>query len=590
VPDDTRGGGRRRPGKRAASKSPARARRTKVPDTAAVGRLKRKLEAARRLLARREHLFEELSIHREELQAQNDALLRAERDLWATRDRLSDLFERAPLPYLTLNAAAVIAQANQEAARLLTRHQQEVVGRPFASFVAASDRPRFRQHIAGCRRQRGTLVVRLNLSLPDGLMPVNLSSTLTNDDWIYTAVVDLRDREQAEQERHALTVKAEAARAASEAKDQFLATLSHELRTPLTPVVAAMSAIERICGELKVPTGNLFAVIRRNIGFEVHLIDDLLDVTRLTHGKMTLELRAVDVHTVVNEAVDQLRGDAEQKTVQIQLRLSASRALVRGDADRLRQVFANLLRNAIKFTPNGGEIVVLSQNQGEDVVVAVRDTGPGLAEEERERIFDRFVQGSAARPREGLGLGLPIAHGIVTAHGGKIGVSSPGPGLGSTFEVRLQYMTGDREPIARPRAPRATKPVRPPTAGKARILFVEDHEDTARMMANVLEKSGYQVTVAGSVSSALAHLDEAIDVIVSDIGLPDGSGLDVMRQALSRRGPLPGIALSGYGTREDIRRSHAAGFKQHLVKPVDVAELLQAIEEVRGPRRAVNGN
>jgi PAS domain S-box-containing protein len=554
-----------------------------------VALLKKRLAGARRQLARRDDLFDQLSVHREELQAQNDALVRAERELWTARDQLADLFERAPIPYLTLNAAAVIAQVNRAGCVLLGDEADRLVNKPFASFVAKEDRPQFRQHIVTCRRQGGTAVTRITLALPAGPVRVNLSSTTTNQDWIYTAVIDLSDREHAEEVRRALTIKAEAAHAASEAKDNFLAILSHELRTPLTPVLAAVSALERLCGLAKVDTRDLFATIRRNIGYEVRLIDDLLDVTRLTHGKLTLELRALDLHVVVGEALAQLKSEADAKGVRLVTALAARQSQVRGDADRLRQVFANLLRNAIKFTARDGEIAVVSHDDDGQISVAVRDNGAGLAADERERIFERFVQGANTRPRDGLGLGLPIVQGIVTAHGGEVRVFSEGPGKGSTFEVRLRVLVKRARPDARPRRAPASATIGAPGAQvphDTRILFVEDHPDTARMMTQVLEQAGYQVTVADSVSSALAHAQEPLDLLVSDIGLPDGSGLDLMRQLLSRRAPLPGIALSGYGTREDIRRSRAAGFQRHLVKPIDVPDLLRAVEELRAGRGA----
>jgi hypothetical protein len=550
-----------------------------------VDRLKKRLAGARKLLARRDDLLDELSVHREELQAQNDALLRAERELWAARDRLADLFDRAPIPYLTLNAAAVIAQVNREASAFLGQDAYKLVNKPFASFVARDDRPQFRQHIVTCRRQARTSVVRLTLTLRGGLVPVSLSSTTTNDDWIYTALIDLRDREHAEEERRELTIKAEAARAASEAKDHFLAILSHELRTPLTPVLAAVSGLERLCAGMKIDGHDLFAIIRRNIGYEVRLIDDLLDVTRLTHGKLTLEVHPLDIHGVIGDALDQVKSEAEAKGLRLVTALAAKQNHVRGDADRLRQVFANLLRNAIKFTPRDGEIAVVSHDHDGEISVAVRDTGAGLAADERERIFEHFVQGANTRPRDGLGLGLPIAHGIVAAHGGEIRVFSDGPGKGSTFEVRLRALVRRARPGSRPQAAAAPLvAVAPAHHRDTRILFVEDHPDTARMMTQVLEQAGYQVMVADSVSGALAYADQPMDLLVSDIGLPDGSGLDLMRELLSRRAPLPGIALSGYGTREDISRSRAAGFLRHLVKPIDVPELLRAVEELRAGR------
>ena len=574
---------RSRSGGAASPEAPRKKRVRALTGTALVADLRRRLKVADALLTRSEHLVGELSTHREELQAQNEALARAEHDLWAVRDRLTDLFEQAPIPYLTLNGAAVIAACNGEAARFVGRRPDAMVGTPFARFVVQGDRPRFRQHIAACRRVRQASHVHVTLAIPAGQVPVSLSSILTNDDWIYTAVIDLRERAQAQRERQELIVRAEASRAASDAKDQFLAALSHELRTPLTPVLAAVSALEHTCASAGVKTDDLFRVVRRNLSYEVRLIDDLLDVTRLTHGKLTLDIQPVDLHRVVHEGLDLVRVDAEKKGVHLRTQLDAARAIVRGDADRLLQVFANLLGNAIKFTPGGGEVAVLSRNQRGSVHVAVRDNGVGLDPADTQRIFDRFVQGMNSHPREGLGLGLPIAHGIVTAHGGELAVSSPGPGRGTTFEVRLRC--AEHASVSAPA--KATAPATPAThVGSARILFVEDHEDTARLMTEVLEQAGHHVTAATSVGGAMAHADAPMDLVVSDIGLPDGSGLDLMRMLVARRGRLPGIALSGYGTREDISRSRSAGFDRHLVKPVDVTVLLQAIDDLHPLRAA----
>jgi signal transduction histidine kinase/ActR/RegA family two-component response regulator len=443
----------------------------------------------------------------------------------------------------------------------------------------------------------------VSLTIPGGLAPVELSSTMSNDGAIYTAIADLRSRRRAAAVQRELAVEAEAARVANQAKDQFLAILSHELRTPLTPVVAAVASLEETCRRQGVNAAETFAMIRRNLAFERRLIDDLLDVTRLTHGKLALKMETVDLEPLVREAATELSADARRKqlSVALDLRAAAGRP-VQGDPDRLRQVFANLLRNAIKFTPVGGRLRVTMRSDRDKIRVAVRDTGIGFQPEEHERIFERFTQGAGAPPREGLGLGLAIARGIVREHEGTLEAQSRGVGKGACFTVTLRAAVPRNHAAAtstkqerRTGAQAATKrPDRRSVAGTAgtaranpalrpRILFVEDHADTAQVMASILENNGYQVRVAGSIAAALSLATDPFDVLVSDIGLPDGSGVDLMRE-LRGRGAFPAIALSGYGGAQDVKRSRASGFRRHLIKPIDPDELLDALREI-APRR-----
>jgi signal transduction histidine kinase/CheY-like chemotaxis protein len=391
----------------------------------------------------------------------------------------------------------------------------------------------------------------------------------------------LSDRLDAERSENA--VRIETARAASEAKDDFLAMLSHELRAPLTPVVVGLGILERACREAGVGSADLFALLHRNLRHEVRLIDDLLDMTALARGKLALVRRPIDLSIVLEDALEQVGVDADDKGVRLVLDLGDEAQWVDGDPDRLVQVFANLLRNAVKFSPEGTTVSMGAERQGDDVVVRVRDAGPGVAPADRERIFARFVQGRGGRPG-GLGLGLAIARDIVTAHGGKIDVRSGRGRKGAVFEVRLARAAAlETVELGAPVA--VSAPAHPAASEGKRILLVEDHVDTGRIVASMLRQAGHEVTLAGSVAAALAHADERVDIVVSDMGLPDGSGLDLMRRLCAER-PLAGIALSGYGTDEDVRRSHEAGFQQHLVKPIDVPRLLRAIDELTGPRQA----
>jgi signal transduction histidine kinase len=389
-------------------------------------------------------------------------------------------------------------------------------------------------------------------------------------------VRDLLAREQAARAQ---------AEAASKAKDHFLATLSHELRTPLNPVLMTVSAMQTD-PDLPPRIREDVDLVRRNVELESKLIDDLLDLTRISRGKLELSPEAVDLHAVLGHAVETCcEEDARRKRLAVGTDLGAARRFVWGDSARLSQVFWNLLKNAVKFTPEGGSISLVTRDDpdGGAIVVTVRDTGIGIEPEAAARIFDAFEQESRGITRRfgGLGLGLAICKALVDLHGGTLTVHSEGKGRGSTFTVRLATI---REPAARPQ--RARQPVgRPGMNGDGRavgVLLVEDHEMTARVMSRLLRQAGYHVTVAADVLTAKRMTDERrFDVVISDLGLPDGTGLDVMKHLRARQG-IPAIAVSGYGMEEDVRQTRDAGFSEHLVKPIDLPKLQAAIARVMG--------
>jgi two-component system CheB/CheR fusion protein len=406
-------------------------------------------------------------------------------------------------------------------------------------------------------------------------------------------VDDITERKRTEEElRRAM----EAAEAANRAKDQFLATLSHELRTPLTPVLALASSLQDD-PELPPRARDALATIRRNIDLEARLIDDLLDLTRISRGKLELHREVADVRGIVEHALRVCCGD-ELDTGRVHVDLGGGELRVWADAPRLTQVFWNLFKNAIKFTAEG-EVRVRSRKEeradgGEELVVEVADTGIGIEPELLPRIFNAFEQADRRITRRfgGLGLGLALSKTIVELHGGSLTAASDGPGQGATFTVRLPLLA-PREEALPESAPAVaalddTASVRAATAQRARteglhLLLVEDHADTADAMAELLRMSGHRVTVARSMGLALAAAEKVagedeIDLVVSDLGLPDGSGLDLMRE-LSRRYGLRGVALSGYGMEEDVRRSHEAGFQSHLTKPVTLQALRDAIRD-----------
>jgi two-component system CheB/CheR fusion protein len=371
-------------------------------------------------------------------------------------------------------------------------------------------------------------------------------------------------------------------RAANDAKDQFLATLSHELRTPLTPVLAIVAGLQE--DERARGLRRELDVIRRNVELEARLIDDLLDLTRITRGKLELSFGPTDARQVLMHALQTCARDLASKKLQLSTVLAADDHAVSADGPRLTQVFWNLMRNAVKFTPEGGAVRVRSWNQNGWLAVEISDNGIGIGPDTLPRIFDAFEQGqrSITRRYGGLGLGLAISKAILELHGGTIAAASEGRDRGAAFTVRLPLRSGPERPVSalRERVAWWGDGERAASVSGLRILLVEDHEDTADAMADLLDVRGYRVTVARTLAEARAAAAAAeFDLLVSDLGLPDGSGHELMRELSARYG-LRGIALSGYGMPEDLRKSRQAGFERHLTKPVTPQALEAAIREV----------
>jgi CheY-like chemotaxis protein len=300
------------------------------------------------------------------------------------------------------------------------------------------------------------------------------------------------------------------------------------------------------------------------------LIDDLLDVTRIAHDKLHLTLAPVPVDGVLRSAVEMCEADLTKRNIRLDVEFLAGDAYVLGDALRLRQIFWNLLRNAIQHTPNGGRVGIRTEvRDGHSLRCSVRDSGPGIEPEELDRLFEPFQQ-SKKEPGSGLGLGLAICRGLVEAHGGTIHVESDGADNGAIFHVELPSCPAPRS------LPRGEL-VKPARHEPLRVLVVEDHADTAEAMKLVLTRLGYRVRIGHSLAEGRTLALEPFDVLISDVQLPDGSGLDLMRE-LSAEHPVKGIAMSGFGTDTDVRRSREAGFHTHLVKPVDVHRVAEAID------------
>ncbi len=364
-------------------------------------------------------------------------------------------------------------------------------------------------------------------------------------------------------------------RHANAAKDHFMAVLSHELRTPLNPVLMTVTDLER---DDTVPAHvrEQMTVVRRNVELEARLIDDLLDSTRIANGKLQLQRTVVDARELLRRAIAIVEGDARTQGVSLSVSTCEAPAPVDGDPARLQQVFWNVVKNAVKFTPSGGSVRVACEITDRGTIrVSVTDTGVGIAPEDAAKIFNAFEQGDTgiAHRFGGLGLGLAISKALVTMHDGTLTAHSEGRDRGATFTVEL--------PLTREARTHTTEAPAPHVEHRAlRLLIAEDHEATSAIMGRLLKRRGYSVTLASTVKLALEILEHTpIDLLVSDLGLPDGTGGELMEKIREKRN-LPGIALSGYGTDSDVGRSRAAGFSLHLTKPVDIERLDLAIQSL----------
>ncbi len=425
---------------------------------------------------------------------------------------------------------------------------------------------------------------------PPGMAPSSVRELARLGEALERSGQLLRERER---ERDANLAAAESARAeavaATQAKDTFLAMLGHELRNPLAPIVTSMELLRRR-GLAGTPEHE---VISRQLRHVVRLVDDLLDVARISRGQMSLHREPLQLSSAIARAVESVAPLLEQRQHALELDVPASGLWVLGDADRLTQVVANLLTNAAKYTSPGGLIQVRAHARDGGIALVVADNGPGLPPDLVPRIFEPFVQGPRTLDRSegGLGIGLALVRSLVEAHGGRVEPHSDGPGLGSTFTVWLPEHTRAEAPSSE-HARREPTPL-PVTAvpePPLRVLVVDDNVDAADGLADLLSMVGYEVVVAHDCTGALKRAEESRPhVAILDIGLPDVDGYGVavrLRERLGERSPVL-AALTGYSQDGDRQRSQAAGFRQHFVKPVDIEELLAFLAAQRPASREV---
>jgi PAS domain S-box-containing protein len=507
-----------------------------------------------------------------------------------TSDDAFRLYDFAPAMYVLLSAAGLINDINETGCQMLGRPRQKLLGMPLRMWMADESRSDFLEHLRRCRTGEDVVESEMAMRAADG---GTIRARFYSKRCVYqrhhvfaTVVADLteyvvleRARKAAEHQRDRAERERELARAGEAAKDRLIAMVSHELRNPLSPAMVAAD-IMASWAELPARARQLAAVIKRSVELEARLIDDLLDFARGSRDKLNLRRRSLDVHQVLLDAVNGCSTAADAKRIAITLDLGASTHASEADEGRLRQVFANILNNAIKFSPPGTAILVRTSNNGENAInVAIHDQGPGMDVETLSRLFKPFQQDQPGIRGGGLGLGLTISHQIIAAHGGRLRANSSGAGLGSTFEVELATCKPPQTAAApvRHRTTPGANGQSTDRAARRRVLIVEDHQDNGALMSIFLTQHGYEVSLARTLRDGLKQLDRQWDVVLTDIGLSDGSGLDIARRARKLPTPPRMIALSGYGTTADITASYQAGFDEHLVKPVNLEELLAAM-------------
>lgn len=487
---------------------------------------------------------------------------------------------------ITISSDGKLLYANSFFADLIGCVPSEVIGRPLIEFVA----PDYRYTCRSLLEQGLAHSIKGTLRLLRGVerIPVQLTLSPLNRRESPTCcgvVFDLREREQAD----AATAARDAAEQANAAKDKFLAVLSHELRSPLNAVLGWAQILGR-SSTLDDASRRAVQAIERNARVQAQLIADLLDISRIVMHKLHLEMEVTDLKAIVESSVQAARLGltASGKNLSIQSRSPEAEVHVYGDTTRLQQVVTNLLNNAMNFTESGGRIDVELALDGESARLTVRDTGVGIAAAQLEHIFDPFHQAAEDlnHRKGGLGLGLAIARQIVEAHGGSVSAASDGNGTGSTFTLRLG-------PVVTPSFVASAVSSEERELSKIQVLLVDDESDTLDVTRYLLEGAGATVKTADSAAAALEVIQkERFDVLVSDIGLPFQDGFALMREVRARgfgADALPAIALTGYASSSDARRSSAAGFQVHMAKPVDAQALVRAIKTLSERAVATSG-
>ncbi len=509
---------------------------------------------------------------------------RAEMEIRRGREQLQLVADTTPAFIARYDRDRRVVWANNSYAARFGKTPDELVGAHIAELVGEPAfrvfDPIFARVLDGESVQR-----ELEIPYPGGPRWVHLAAARTLDaggapDGAVAVLTDVTAGRRLERERErALNDLREADRR----KDEFLAMLSHELRNPLAPILNAVEILEQLSPGDGDPGAQPRQVIARQAKHMKRLLDDLLDVSRVSQGKVQLRKQRLDLTELLRQAVELGHPMMIEKRHALSITLAPQPMELEADPTRLLQVFDNLLNNAAKYTDPGGQIAIVASVEGAEAVVRIRDNGIGMAPDLLPRVFDLFVQGTRSldRTQGGLGIGLTLAQTLVRMHGGSVRAFSDGPGRGTELVVTL--------PLLAPTEPRPVRPATPPGDGQGaplRVLVVDDNVDSAQMLGRLLSLAGHEVSLAHDGHAALAGAAAAsADLVLLDIGLPGMDGYAVAARLRATGDACPTlVALTGYGREDDLRRSRDAGFDHHLVKPIDIAQLRRIILEVRARR------
>ena len=490
--------------------------------------------------------------------------------------RYRHLFETAQEGILFLDGDTdTITDVNPYLLDLLGYPSEELIGRHLSDLGMFGDVPESNAAFKALQNKDYVRYEDLPLQTRDGgIARVEFISNLYDvegEKVIQCNIRDISRRVRAEKTSQTQLTMLEGA----EAKDRVLATLSHALRAPLAEIAATLDLLDlghdlaEVVEPAKIPVEfnhSGFTLIRRNATALSQLVTNLLDLSHYANAPMWLEREVIDAHEVVSKVLREFRCERESKRITLDVRLNAWGHFISADALKFHQILTNLISNAVKFTPERGNIDVASYNtSANQLVLLVHDNGVGIRAEDLPRIFSAFESATppAGRQFGGLGLGLSLSKSLVEAQGGKIAATSPGPNCGATFSLEF--------PITERHAPKTTQLA-------LRILLVEDHPDSLGLFRQLLESKGHRVRCAETAGGALELSNrEDFDLLIADLGLPDASGLELCRELKQRRPNLEAIAISGYGLPHDFLICKEAGFREHLLKPVNVGELDSAI-------------
>jgi PAS domain S-box-containing protein len=558
--------------------------------------------------------LEELQVAEEELRNQNAELIATREVLEEERSRYLEMFNLAPDAYLVTTREGIIREANEAASQLFRMHYRFLIGKPLINYISGQDRRLVRSEINNLTTSDRVVEVEAVLQLRSGerldaaikIAPiVNQKGKLAGLRWV---VRDVTERKLAEEkikawnaeleqrvakrtaELEAMTAEAESA---NRAKDDFLATLSHELRTPLNAILGWTHILSTHMDD-RDTAAQAIEVIERNAVTQARLINDILEVSRIITGKLTMTMLPIEIAPIIETAIEAARPAIDAKAIQLEVLLCTDDCQILGDASRLQQVVANLLSNAVKFTPEGGRITVTLALACEHAELTVSDTGQGIDLDFLPYIFDRFRQAESASTRRhgGLGLGLAIVRHIVEQHGGTVQATSQGHEQGASFIISLPVTTEKylatvihekkAEDGAILEGPRHS-------LEGLRILVVDDEPDAREMLSVLLAQAGAEVVTAGSCAETLALLAGEVearfgarpDVLIADIAMPGGDGFDLIRgvreMEVNRGSKIPAIALTAYAGEEDRARALSEGYQMHIAKPVRLSALTEAV-------------